>query len=133
MEFLLESTGNIGQLYEVYKNDQKFLFNTLEPLIPVIAAGRYELVLYDSPKHFHKCNCPLPFYVLLLKEPTSKGHFYEMHIGNTIKDTEACICIGDIAVGNILQNSAFTFIKFIQHIMLNQNQRHYLTINRLDG
>ena len=55
---------------------------TLEPQLPIIPPGIYDVIPYFSPAHQHTC-------FLLQGVPGHEG--VEMHIGNYTKDTEGCI------------------------------------------
>jgi hypothetical protein len=57
---------------------------SLEPVTPIIPAGRYDVIPYFSPAHQHTC--------FLLKDVP--GHVgVEIHIGNYLRDTSGCILI----------------------------------------
>ena len=57
---------------------------TLEPQIPIIPPGIYDVIPYFSPAHQHNC-------FLILDVPGHDG--VELHIGNYARDTEGCILV----------------------------------------
>lgn len=73
-----------------------------------IPYGNYDIDLYNSPKH--------GYLVPLLKNVLGFD-MVEMHIGNTKKDTDACILVGSSIRVNMVQNSKITFQKLMNEIV----------------
>ena len=91
--------------------------------VTAIPTGRYQIVLtVKSPKFSQKsqyafCKGYLP---RLLNVPAYDGVL--IHIGNTAKDTEGCILVGENkAVGKVL-NSTQTFLKLYERLKKAEGQ-----------
>jgi len=77
--------GTFGVLLELVADGEVPYCVTLEPVVPIIVPGKYYCTKYLSPKRGYE--------VYLLNNVP--GHsFVEIHVGNTIKDTEGCILVG---------------------------------------
>jgi len=76
---------------------------TLEPSPPVIPSGVYEVRITPSPK-FGRL---LP---LLIDVPGHDG--IRIHPGNTARDTEGCILLGNILDGEAVEESDKAFEQF---------------------
>jgi hypothetical protein len=133
MQLLLISKFNKGELFIIEHNIRTKICDTLEPLHPVIPAGEHILTMYSSPKWSAKSKCILPFYVLLFTTLSIIDHAFEIHIGCTIKDTNACILVGELSNNGTLINSTHTFFKLICHILVKQCWVIKLTIQRTNG
>lgn len=74
-----------GTFSEITMNGHHVCFG-LEPVEPKTPAGDYKVTRYNSPKFGHK--------VFLVNDVP--GHsMIEMHSGNTVKDTQGCVLLGD--------------------------------------
>ncbi len=78
-------------------------FYTLEPKNP-IPKGEYNITLYDSPIHG---------YLVPLLNGVPGYAYIEIHIGNSIKDTQGCILIGMSKNTNIILESTKAFLIFM--------------------
>lgn len=76
---------NDGTFSTVHLND-KFIGFGLEPNTPILPDGCFSAIKYESPRN--KCT-------VLLFEHIPDHTMVEIHPGNTYKDTEGCIIIGD--------------------------------------
>jgi hypothetical protein len=65
-----------------------------------IPAGTYKLALVDSPKFSKKYGHKM---IMLLNTPKFTGVL--IHKGNSEKDTDACLCVGNVARFNAAGNS----------------------------
>lgn len=103
-----------------------FFCHTLEPQLGVVGsskgcipAGVYKMAMSWSPK-FQKM---LP---ILFDVPNFDG--IRIHVGNTSKDTQGCILLGDnIKVGSV-SNSALRVTEFIRLFQKNKLQMDMLHI-----
>jgi Family of unknown function (DUF5675) len=59
---------------------------SLEPPVPIIPPGIYDVIPYFSPAHQHDC-------FLIQDVPGHDG--VEMHIGNWARDTKGCVLTAD--------------------------------------
>ena len=124
-----KSSYTIGHLYI----DGKYFCDTLEDTVrdlvtekkvkgrTAIPAGRYRVVLNWSPR-FGK---PLP---LLLDVPHFEG--IRIHAGNTAKDTEGCILVGENRERGKVLNSRATMDRLMQVLISanNRNEEIWITI-----
>ena len=113
---LTHKQGNyLGELFCDYGQGYEKLFDTLDPLI--IPNGSYSISLYASADWAQKSLCQLSYYVPILSGNGADGHYWEIHILNTLADSKACIGVGDLDLDNktqpALKNSSATFIKFL--------------------
>ncbi len=119
----------IGQLYI----EDKYFCDTLEDVVrdlvtekkvkgrTAIPAGRYRVILNWSPR-FSK---PLP---LLIAVPHFEG--IRIHAGNTAKDTEGCILVGENRERGKVLNSRATMDRLMQVLISanNRNEEIWITI-----
>lgn len=117
----------IGQLYI----DGKYFCDTLEDTVrdlvtekkvkgrTAIPAGRYRVILNWSPR-FGK---PLP---LLLDVPHFEG--IRIHAGNTAKDTEGCILVGENRERGKVLNSRATMDRLMQVLISANNRKEEMWI-----
>jgi len=77
-------SGKTGTFGGLVKNGKPFCL-TLEPEVPIIPNGIYKCKRYLSPKRG---------YVVYKLENVPGHEAVQIHIGNTIADTEGCILIG---------------------------------------
>lgn len=117
----------IGQLYI----EDKYFCDTLEDVVrdlvtekkvkgrTAIPAGRYRVILNWSPR-FGK---PLP---LLLDVPHFEG--IRIHAGNTAKDTEGCILVGENRERGKVLNSRATMDMLMQVLISANNRKEEMWI-----
>ena len=119
----------LGELFCDYGQGYKKLFDTLDPLI--VQSGGYTIELYASPDWAAKSNTELPYYVPLICGKNADTHFYEFHPGNWLKDSKACVLVGDVNEDDktqpALRNSSTTFIKLL--CLLFSDKAQYETKN----
>ena len=123
----LKPSYTIGQLYI----EDKYFCDTLEDTVrdlvtekkvkgrTAIPAGRYRVVLNWSPR-FGK---PLP---LLLDVPHFEG--IRIHAGNTAKDTEGCILVGENRERGKVLNSRATMDMLMQVLISANNRKEEMWI-----
>lgn len=73
---------------------------SLEDRRKVIPEGKYLASLYASPKFGGK-------NVILLHDIPNR-EYIEIHVGNTVSDTEGCILVGNDVLGEMVINSRMT-------------------------
>lgn len=103
--------STIGEMYI----DGEFFCFTLEDKerphkiqnVTAIPKGKYEVVINFS-NRFKK------YMPLLLNVPNYTG--IRIHSGNTSKDTEGCILVGDVFTKNFIGNSRRTFLALMKKL-----------------
>lgn len=98
--------------------DGVFECYTLERWAVKVPAGRYRVVLYNSPEH--KCVVPL-------LEGVAERTSIEIHIGNYPKDTKGCILVGESAGEDYLNHSAVAFEHLMEKLS-NNSDNLWITI-----
>lgn len=97
----------IDGVFECYTLENPDHLTALGPDHTAIACGTYRVKMYASPKF----NRRVP---ILYDVP---GHTYvEIHIGNTSKNTHACILVGEGYGDNFITNSTAAFEKLVPKI-----------------
>lgn len=108
--------------------DGKFECFTLEDVVrpekiagcTAIPAGEYHVMI----NHSNRFNRPLP---LLLDVPGFAG--VRIHPGNTDKDTEGCILVGDSQSADFLGNSLIAFVRLFAKLKAEFDAGGRITLN----
>lgn len=120
--------STIGKLFL----DGAFFCHTLEDVVrpekvygeTAIPEGTYKVKITYSPRF--KRDLPL-----LLNVPGFEG--IRIHAGNTHKDTEGCILVGDLAGQDIVWQSRAAFNRLFDKLKAAQNAGEEITIEVSDG
>lgn len=120
--------STIGKLFL----DGEFFCHTLEDVVrpekvygeTAIPEGAYKVKITYSPRF--KRDLPL-----LLNVPGFEG--IRIHAGNTHKDTEGCILVGDLAGQDIVWQSRAAFNRLFDKLKAAQNAGEEITIEVSDG
>lgn len=120
--------STIGKLFL----DGEFFCHTLEDVVrpqkvygeTAIPEGAYKVKITYSPRF--KRDLPL-----LLNVPGFEG--IRIHAGNTAKDTEGCILVGDLAGQDIVWQSRAAFNRLFDKLKAAQNAGEEITIEVTNG
>lgn len=96
---------------------------TLEPSVPVIPVGIYDLCITRSPRFgVRKPYCSYKGVPLVNKVPGHSG--IRIHIGNYVSDTDGCILVGLGFTGVRLTNSVDAYRRLMNYLS-NDYSAHY--------